>query len=361
MKDGMRNRFVVKDKLVQRVDCPSAAYFVGRTADKQEAMQGLRGYFTFYILDESSGIEDEIFEAAQSACTGAYTFFMAAGNPLRTDGWFKKTQTDWRGAPWQAFKMDYFKCPFSSLKWAKDVLQQYGEKSQYYIARVLGEFPEASSDILIPLAWMEAACSRDLKPGSPRILGIDPAGMGDDTTGFVEREGAVVTSIEEFDKQDEMQIVGRAFSLYMHRKYDRIVVDAIGIGAGIASRLLEMGAPVIRVNVAEAVSQYANCSRMRDEIWWRTREQLYNKTVSISNAIPKHMVEKLKAQMSTVRYGFKNGKIKVESKDQMRDRGVQSPNLADAFNLTAVQGYVPELGNSMSRQPIIVPSNFPYV
>ena len=128
-----------------------------------------------------------------------------------------------------------------------------------------------------------------------------------------------------------------------------------GMGAGVADRLQELGHPVILVNVAESSAMHPTAMRLRDELWLRTKEWLEAKDVVLPDN------EILSKELVAPRYTFtSSGKLKVESKDEMRRRGVASPDVADAFCLTfaGTAGLVTR--GAMSRrwqQPIDYPSS----
>ena len=107
------------------------------------------------------------------------------------------------------------------------------------------------------------------------------------------------------------------------------MVDVIGIGAGVCDRLQELDLPAIGINVAESASIEDRYLRMRDELWFRARGFLEKKSCKLIED------DVLTGELSLPQYTFtSNGKIKVESKDEMRRRYPRSPDVADAFCLT---------------------------
>ena len=130
-----------------------------------------------------------------------------------------------------------------------------------------------------------------------------------------------------------MQTAGRIYAEWMetpkHLQPRTILVDVIGIGAGVCDRLGEIGLPVAAVNVAESASVNERYVRLRDELWFNAREWLQKRHCMLVKD------ETLIAELSLPKYSFtSNGKIKVESKDDMKKRYPQSPDVADALVLT---------------------------
>jgi phage terminase large subunit len=112
-----------------------------------------------------------------------------------------------------------------------------------------------------------------------------------------------------------------------------IFVDVVGLGAGVYDRCKELGLPVKAVNVGEAASARENCMRLRDELWFKGREWFQEKSCSMpqDNA--------LIAELTAPTYTFSStGKMVVESKADLKKRGMRSPDLADAFLLTFAYG-----------------------
>ena len=132
---------------------------------------------------------------------------------------------------------------------------------------------------------------------------------------------------------------------------DEICVDAIGIGAGLADRLNELGLPTRSVNVAESSAMGDRFVRLRDELWWSAREWLEQRDCVLPDQ------EQLINELALPRYSYTSaGKIKVESKDDSKKRyGGKSPDLADAFVLTFASSQMTLASSSGYRwnQPII--------
>jgi hypothetical protein len=118
---------------------------------------------------------------------------------------------------------------------------------------------------------------------------------------------------------------------------EMIAVDAIGLGAGAADRLREMGLPARDVNVGESAASDEKFVRLRDELWWRGREWFWERQCHLKAGIEN--LDLLVGELASAKYTYtSSGKIKVESKDEMKKRGVMSPDVADAFLTTFAFG-----------------------
>lgn len=331
---------VISDRVFV-VGAEKTQYAVARTARKEnpEALQGFHADNLLFLLDEASGIDDQIFEVAEGALSTPSARVVMTGNPTRSEGYFYRSHHSQR-QHWQTLKLSCLDSPLVSSEYVDRMKERYGEDSNVYRVRVLGEFPVASDDVLIPLDWVESAVGRDIVPGTTeRIAGLDVARFGDDSCALVVRQGSRIIHIDEWRGKDLMQTTGRVKEAYNNKLYTRINVDSIGLGSGVVDRLREMHVPCTGVNVAESTAQKERYNRLRDQLWWEAREFFQGKSVSISPEIKSSLRDDMIGQLSSIRYGFtSNGKIKVESKDEMKARDLASPNLADAFCLTLAQG-----------------------
>jgi len=192
---------------------------------------------------------------------------------------------------------------------------------------------------------------------SQRICGLDVARFGDDYTALIIREGNRIRKIEQWGQIDLMKSVGRIVDYYRRGMFDRVHVDVIGLGSGVADRLREIGVPTLDVNVAEVSSMNEKYSKLRDELWFRCREWFVDKKAILNPAM--EYMEELCNELSVVRYNYEsNGKLKVEAKSEMKRRGIASPNLADALCLTFAEGITGGFDNNMgTKREVVVDNN----
>lgn len=199
----------------------------------------------------------------------------------------------------------------------------------------------SGDSILIPIQLVEAAYDRRVGGYStlPKVMGVDVGmSLGGDPSAICGRQGPAVVELEEFRYDDTMQIAGHVRDRFRDGGYLRGYIDSIGWGAGVAHVLASWGLPFTAVNVAEAASESERFQRHRDELWWRGREFFAGKGCVVK-ASP--LRSKLANELSGPTYSYlPNGRIKVESKDDLVKRGVKSPNLADALLLTLQDGTV---------------------
>lgn len=309
-----------------------------RTARKEnpEALAGVHASHVLIIVDEASGVDEVVYETGQGALSTTGAIAILIGNPTKPSGFFYKTQTSLADL-WWVRKVSCLDSSRVDQAYIDSQRRTYGEDSREFAVRVLGEFPKSGADAIIPRQFVESAIDRDiLYKKTPLIWGIDP-GRGGDPSGFVCRSDNALLEVEEKRYDNLMQLTG-----WVKTKWDstphkyrptEIFVDVIGLGAGVADRLDELGLPVVAVNVSETAALSDRYARLRSEIWYRAREwfEAYDVHIDPNLGYLEQIVEEL---VSVEQKILSTGKVDVESKEQMKRRGIKSPNLADAFVLT---------------------------
>ncbi len=338
---------------------PSESFAVPRTSrpEKPEALQGFHSENILFVIDEASGVSDNVFEVAEGALSTEGAFAVMAANPTRQSGYFYDSHHKMR-AYWGLMHVNGENCKRVSKQYVESMAKKYGKESSIYKVRVRGDFA-AAIDGVIPLELCEAAKMRDVAifDKSPIVWGLDVARFGDDSTALAKRKGNhQLEKCREWYGKDTMQTVGLIKHEWDTTAADKrpasINVDVIGIGAGVVDRLKEIGLPVYGVNVAESaatnIADDAQYSRLRDELWFKSRAWLAAMDCRLLED------EDLIGELTTPKYSIlSNGSIKVESKQEMKDRGVKSPNLADAWNLTFASDGASNWGSSLNYPRLV--------
>lgn len=344
---GLADQYEWSGEAFRLKSAPNESFAVARTArpERPEALQGFHAENILFLIDEASGVADNVFEVAEGALSTDGAYVVMAANPTRQSGYFFDSHHKMRSA-WAALHWSGEDSPMVSREYIANMAKKYGRESPIFKVRVLGEFA-GTPDGVISLELCESARVREVtaSPGAKIVWGLDVARFGDDSTALAKRQGNVqMEPVREWWGKDTMQTVG-----LIKAEWDRtpeklrpkaINVDVIGIGAGVVDRLKELDLPVVGVNVAESESPGADpdvsFSRLRDELWWRGRRWLEAKDCKLADD------DETIAELTMPSYQIlSNGKIKVEGKDEMKKRGVKSPNRADAWLLTLHEGGFP--------------------
>lgn len=341
----------------------SFASFRTARPETPEAIAGVHcdDGFVLLVADEASGVHEKIFESAQGSMSGHNVTTILAGNPVRGTGYFYDSQhkpaLGWLRIQVSAIaRLGAYFSPRPGQKFVDEVRETWGEDSNQYRVRVLGLPPKADEDTIIPREVIEAAQGRDIRASQrdPVVWGLDPAQFGWCETALAKRRGNVlVEPIKAWSQLEEMQVVAKVKLEWdttpaADRPID-ICVDAIGLGGGIASRLRELGLPARSVNVSEATAFKQNYANLRTELWFRMRDWFLER----SCAIPKERNDgsgrrTLIDELASLKYKLmdSSGRVRAESKQEMKKRGLASPDKADALMLTFASSAITALSGA---------------
>lgn len=331
MPEALREKLQIQSDVVRLVESPMTWFARARTAKKEnpEALSGMHSDDMMYVADESSGIVQEVFDIAVGSMTNKNALFLLTSNPTRLTGYFFESHHKNKHL-FQTIHLNSEQSPIVTEEFVKRMESEYGKDTDAYAVHVLGRFPSAEAGQYISTDLFESAVAREVQiiPHAPKILGVDIARMGDDATVATERKGAYSELKFELRGNDTMAVTGRIIAEIEHAReygkpYDFICVDAIGIGAGVVDRLREQKYEVMAVNVAEK-PRIKGVKNLRMELWKRMRDWLSEGHVSKEYVDITHPF-----------YQFdSSGRIILESKKDMKSRGLASCDYGDSLALT---------------------------
>jgi len=327
---------------------PREWFAVARTAraENPDALQGFHAKNLIFILDEASGIPEEIFEPVMGALTGPENLCIMAGNPTHNHGTFYDSHHKNRHL-WKCFTFNAEDSPLVTQDQIDIMRNTYGEHSDIYRVRVLGEFAKSDPDQLIPLDVCEDAINREIVVGGPVIWGLDPAWYGDDASVICKREGNIVLPFKGdavVHGYDTQQVAAWAAAHYnetspRHRP-DAIPVDTVGIGAGVYDAMRAMNLPVIAVNVQGKPVNPTKYANIRAEIFCRVKDWL----VDGRGGLPDD--DFLLAELTAIKYKYaQKGAILLEDKKETKKVLKRSPDRADSLSVTFYGSLTPRKKN----------------
>lgn len=335
MPEGIQEFYNIKQDRVELVAAPDLNFISAKTsrAEQPDAMQGVHADHVLLIGDEASGIPEQVYEASAGSMSSDHACMLLAGNPVRSSGYFYDIWgKNLEG--WEKFTISCIDSPRVSRDYIEEAKLRYGEDSNAYRVRVLGEFPRGDDDTVIPIELVQTATDRDVTPFGNVVWGVDVARFGTDASALCKRrQNAVMEPVRVWRGLDTMQVTGAIVAEWEAtdpkvRPLD-IMVDSIGLGAGVVDRLRELGLPARGINVSESPAMKTQYVNLKAELWYKARGWLEARDCRL----PKD--DRLATELVTPRFSFtSSGKVKVESKDEIRKRGVGSPDAADAFVLT---------------------------
>lgn len=284
------------------------------------------------IFDEGSSIDDIVWEVTEGALTDEDTeiIWLAYGNPTRNTGRFKECFTKLKHR-WNQKQIDSRTVEGTNKTQIQKWLEDHGEDSDFFKVRVRGMFPSASFKQFISLEYVDAAFHRELKPEqynfAPKIITVDPAWSGDDEFVIGMRQGLNFSILRTIPKNDnDFEMGALIATIEDEQKADAVFIDA-GYGTGIVSYGKTMGRNWTLVWFSGKSSDQG-CLNKRAEMWKLMRDWLRD-----GGSIPKdnNLHQELIGPETIPRA---DGKIQLESKEDMKTRGLPSPNRADALALS---------------------------
>jgi phage terminase large subunit len=340
MNPLFRDMFIWTKENFRLKSDPEECFAAARTATKEnpEALQGFHSQYVFRVIDEASAVPDSVMEVLEGATGTVETKELQCGNPTRLEGTFYRAFTKDK----EFFKLLTASCLNSQLtppRYIERMRNKWGEDSNMWKIRVLGEFPDRESDSFIPYHLAYDALIREIpdQKGLPVVFGVDVARYGDDKTAIAIRQGDEFRPVRQYNQLSTMQTAYEVAKLANQMKPKQIFVDVNGLGAGVYDRLQEMGYPVVAVNVSESPAYNPHMyNRLRDELWGNFRDWLEQRRGKIHDNDDMDLIGELTSPKYHLSGGRPN-KIVIESKDDMRKRGKESPNMADACIMTFAQ------------------------
>lgn len=320
-------------------------FALGLSVEDPTAFQGYHHENLLVIVDEAPGVSAAIHEAIGSLATGEKNVVIKVGNPTESAGPFYE---HFKKGNWTRLHFSPFRHPnvilgrevipgAVTLKWIEKKKGEWGEHSPVYASRVLGEFPESGVRSVIPLKDAEACMSpthyeamqHALLDSEAVILACDPARHGDDRSTIALRKGGVILRCETLDATDLMDLTGMLVKLRRETGAELLVVDVVGLGSGVVDRLHEQGEPVYAFHSGARAAEKSIYANRRAEMWFRLRRLLERREL----ALPEHD-DLLADLLAPTWQTHSSGKIKIESKDDLKRRGEKSTDLADAVIMT---------------------------
>lgn len=344
-------------------------YAMGLSADGADQFQGFHCENMLIVVDEAEGVAETIYEAVEALMTSARPKLLLIGNPTTTRGAFHRAFHQESGI-YHTITMSAAESPnvaagrvvipgLTTAEWVEERRAIWGGDSPLFRARVLGEFPERDDDSLLSSAEIEAAAgllggdgdgdagavgdAADGRavPGLPElwpqraapaadalrvVFGVDVARLGRSSSVIVVRRGDAVAYMRAFDGIDTMELAGRVIVAFREWQPEQVNVDAVGVGGGVVDRMQEQGVPVQEFNGGLPALGDPACANRRAEGYLTLRRRFREGRIRIPrDAGLMHELAELRCTFDS------RGRMLMESKTNLRRRGLPSPDKADAL------------------------------
>lgn len=317
-------------------------------------MQGEHKKYTLVVIDEAGGIPANIWVGADAITTMDTNRILAIGNPDDPNNEFgniflkKQGYDDWAKFSISAFESPNFTDEKKDLPeellsrlisptWVNAQEAKWGKTSRLYVTRVLAQFPEESFDSLISGQSILDAQDRTIIPSDSTrpLLGVDVARFGGDLNVAVSNTGGVVRVEDVWDKTDLVESARRVDRLARAIGASEIRIDGIGVGAGVVDGLNDIDQNlylVLEINGSGASPDLRRWYNYRAFLYDNLRDLLREGAATLPTPVePDDEAQTLSDELEGMRYKFMRGALLMESKDDMRKRGVKSPDFADAL------------------------------
>jgi len=342
----------------------------------ESALQGIHAPNLLIVVDEAGGIGEVIGNSIEALMTGGNTRLLLIGNPPtdKEDSWFERCCSNplYNVIPVPTSATPNFTgeeigmckaCPpyvekhtindhLVDQRWVDDVVQEFGEDSNFVEARVHARFPRQTANKVIPFSWLEGARDNENPAMGESIkLGVDVASDGGDEFAIAQMDGNIITLVHRSSGTANANAVDVASVIVQHienaeklhkernvREPVRVKIDTIGLGWGVVSLLQKwrqenrFQADIIPVNVAERAKDPNKFRNQRAEMWWNGRSLVQKTEQGIQ--VKLDVDRQTLAQLANPFYKSDSaGRIQIEGKAEMKRRGVSSPDRGEAILL----------------------------
>lgn len=297
------------------------------------------------ILDEACGIPQTIYTGTEAITTAPMDRILAVGNPddpnTEFGRIFREKPEDWHLITVSAFDTpnftgewvpEYLAKSLPQPEWVESRRKDWGEESNRYVSKILAEFPDTSDDGLFNRTLVEAAVKTkwEKDENAAPIIGVDVARYGSDKNVMHVRYGRYVELLDTWTGLDTVESAQRIASVAKRIGCRNIRVDAIGVGAGVVDNLTRL------MPEAAIYEMVGNAASPDNTKWYNARAYWYDKLREQVHAgdlkIPDNNT--LIDEFGVIRYEIRGSAMLIESKEDMRKRGIKSPDFLDSLLYT---------------------------
>jgi hypothetical protein len=319
-----------------------------RPADKDivSAFQGIHRRYVMVILDEAGGIPEDLYTATEAVTNTEGARVLAIGNPDQRGTTFHKI---FREDPtWNKIKISAFDTPnFTSEKaevpkellplliqpeWVERQKISWGEDSARYKSKILAEFPDEADNTFFSQSAIDRGIDTEIEEdfNIPAYLGVDLARFGEDDSVVYVNRGGRCRKIGTWTKATSIESASRIHALAIETGATQVRIDAAGLGGPIVDQVVALAEDkytVISMMGSAASPDNSRWMNARAYNFDSLREQMFENKIDI-DADDKMLLD----EILMIQYKFSaKGAIQIESKDDMKHRGVKSPDSLDAL------------------------------
>ena len=336
------NKNVGRSATIQLLHCSEVAFFNNAAEHSTGIMQAVPNASGTEVILESTanGVGNYFHQEWQKAEAGISDFIAIFVPWYWQDEYQEQIDSNFRPSHDEEEMMQQYELTLQQLQWRRKKIVQLSVNGIDGARAFMQEYPNCSSEAfqltgedsyINSHEVMRARKSKDVEKYGQLLLGVDPARFGDDRSAIIRRQGRVAFGMETYIKKDTMEIAGIVYSIFTRENPTKIYVDVGGLGAGVVDRLRELipGNVVVGVNAGSKPFEATKFKNKRAELWCALKEWLNDEPCSIPDS------DELHSDLCGIKYKVdSNSRLQMESKDDMKKRGIRSSDTADALCLT---------------------------
>lgn len=307
------------------IEFPNGARITLYGSDNPDRMRGIG--LDGCVIDEVAQCKPELWgEVVRPALMDKKGFCVFIGTPKGIDKFYELYHEACKSDDWYAASFPVTETgviPEDELVLAKKTMAE-----NEFRREMLCDFSASVDDLFIQIDVINAASERELRDDewkfSPLVMGVDVARFGDDSSVITIRQGLKLREIARFKELDLMAFADQCAKYIQNYTPDGVFVDVVGLGAGLVDRLRSLGYDVIEVNGANTPTDKRYYNK-RAECWGNMRDWLKHASIPKDSG--------LRVDLASPKYSFRMEKLLLESKEDMKKRGLKSPDVADSLSV----------------------------
>lgn len=312
------------------------------------------------LLDEGCGLHQSLYTGAEAITTATFDRQLTTGNPddpatefgdiffNRSNQWnlitvsaldtpnftneAEELRAKYKHDPDKAAYVEQMLFNLPNPETIEEQKELWGEDSPRYLSKVLAEFPLVSEDSLFTPAEINTGLSCIIEPEATsfKVLGVDPARFGGDKAALVLNDSGKLSIVDTYQTMDLMELAARVHKHALELEVDQVRVDSVGLGGGVQDRLVQLnigaGRPYAVIEMVAGSTPPDRTLHKNARAYWYDSMKFKVRSGNLDIPDDKELLN----EMSRVRYSYPNGIMQIEGKEEMRKRGVKSPNILDA-------------------------------
>jgi len=338
MPEPIKAKYEWSNNYVRIVESPETWFARAKTARKEapEALAGVHGDYVLFLIDEASGVPEEIFNTAEGALTDKRAIVIMISNATRLIGYFYDSHHKDKDH-WNTLHFNSEDSPIVDTEFVERIEKKHGRDSDEFAIRVKGDFPK--EDMMDEQGYVPLYTEEDLKFTEDETfigdvkLGVDPAGEGNDKTIWIARDNFKSRVIATERISNSKTIAQKTLTLMSHFniKPENVTVDNFGEGANVGQEMGMLGLRINAVNVGDRATQDPETFiNLRAYAYWKQREWIKKGGLLVRHDGWEELL--------SIRHRKElSGKMKIMGKIEMKKKGYHSPDHADALMLTFIE------------------------